>query len=332
MLKTAEFVAPGHPDKICDQISDSILDAYLRNDPMSRVAVEAVGGHGHIAIIGEVTSRTSVNHVQVVKDVLEQNKCESPFSITDNIRAQSREIAEGVDNGGAGDQGIMVGYATSENKSMMPQEYFVARDIIENLPSNLGPDAKSQVTMKDKEVVTIVLSAQNQVMRDGEHSLEKYRSELQQIYPNATILINPSGSFTIGGFDADTGLTGRKIVVDNYGPQIPIGGGCFSGKDATKVDRSAAYMARKIACDYIRQGWDEATVKLAYAIGVEEPVMAVADISRGEGLREVRQDNLLQKSSYDLTPNGIIRSLRLRKPIFAQTAKGGHFGKGFAWD
>jgi len=322
-IRTAEYVSAGHPDKICDQISDGILDAYLAKDPDSRVAVESMGGHGHIYITGEVTSKGKVEIENLVQKIY------SAIGYTDypvihvNIAHQSQDIAMGVDTGGAGDQGIMIGYACDENEAMIPQELYLARKLIRELPADFGPDAKSQVTLNESgEIDTVVISAQH--APGAEFAPLKKLAET--LHPKH-IYINPTGEFVQGGFAADTGLTGRKLAVDNYGPQIPIGGGCYSGKDATKVDRSAAYMARRVAVDYLHKlHCHEVLVKLAYSIGVARPVMAIAII---DAQKEI---NLLETREYDLTPQGIIRFLDLKRPIYLETARNGHFGNGFAWD
>jgi len=322
-MRTAECVSAGHPDKVCDQISDGLLDEYLRNDPDSRVAIETMGGHGHIYITGEVTSRAKLDVENIVQNIYSNIGYSDKPLVHVNIVHQSPEIAHGVDTGGAGDQGIMVGYACDENEEMVPQELYLARQLIKKLPKAFGPDAKSQVTLDDNgKVDTVVISAQHKFGQN----FEPLRDLAATLKPK-NIFINPSGVFLTGGFSADTGLTGRKLAVDNYGPQIPIGGGCFSGKDATKVDRSAAYMARRIAVDYLRkEKAHEVLVKLAYSIGVAEPVMAIAII---DNKTEV---NLLETQEYDLTPWGIIDFLDLKKPIYLCTASDGHFGNSYIWD
>jgi S-adenosylmethionine synthetase len=326
-MKTAECVAPGHPDKVCDQISDAILDECLRQDPKSRVAIETMGGHGVIAITGELTTKAYVNMNAVARDVYRQIGYTDEVGVIVNVVSQSPDISQGVDTGGAGDQGIMVGYATSANKSMIPQELHLAREILKNLPKEFGPDAKSQVTLDDQgDVETIVISAQH---KEGQ-SFEPLKA-LAAKYKAKNIFVNPTGAFVLGGFTADTGLTGRKLIVDNYGPQVTIGGGCYSGKDPSKVDRSAAYMARRVACDFVRDGYDEATVKIAYSIGVAEPVMATAHL-KAKGVDEVTEVNILKEKKYDLRPKAIIEFLDLRKPQYLQTAAWGHFGHGFKWD
>lgn len=310
-IKTAEFVSPGHPDKICDFIADSILDAYLAEDKNSRVTVEVMGGHNLIIVNGEVTSRAHPDLESIVKKIVGEN-----YKIIINLSKQSSEIAQGVDTGGAGDQGIMKGYATSETKSMMPYEYELARKLCMKVYEKYPYDGKTQITVDGDKIKTVVVSFQNTKNAD-------LLSLVKNIIQADEYLINPAGEWNIGSFDADTGLSGRKIVIDNYGPQISIGGGSFSGKDSTKVDRSGAYMARKIAVDYIKNGKaKEVFVKLAYAIGRAEPVMAVANLDGKEILIE----------GYDLTPRGIKKILNLENIKFTETAKWGHFGREFIWD
>lgn len=323
MLKTAECVTPLHPDKICDRISDSILDACLAQDPNSRVAIETMGGHNLITITGELTTEAYVDIPTIVRSIVGDK-----YGIQTNIVKQSHEISRGVDNGGAGDQGIMVGYACQGNEAQIPQELYLARDLCRFIFANHEADGKTQVTINfTGEIETIVASF------CGINSLRlsriidswmEIKGILQAYRPK--VFCNPAGDWDQGGFDADTGLTGRKLAVDNYGPQIPIGGGAFSGKDSTKVDRSGAYMARKIAVDLLNSstGSQEVLVKLAYSIGVAEPVMALAEID-GEPISLVGLE-------YDLTPTGIIKTLDLKKPQFARTAEWGHFGNNFSWD
>ncbi len=326
-MKTAECVAPGHPDKVCDQISDAILDECLRQDPRTRAGIEVLGGHGVFVVTGELTTDAFVYMDQVAKKVYREIGYQEDVGVMVNVVSQSPDIAQGVDTGGAGDQGIMIGYATAENKAMIPQELFLARDILNHLPKGFGPDAKSQVTLDDEgEVDTIVISA---LHKPG--ASFKPLEDLAKKYKPKKIHINPTGTFTIGGIAADAGLTGRKLAVDNYGPQIPVGGGCFSGKDPSKVDRSGAYMARKIACDLVREGNAVALVKIAYSIGVAEPVMATAHVQM-KASDEAREINLLKDRSYHLKPKEIIEQLDLRKPIYQKTASHGHFGHGFIWD
>jgi S-adenosylmethionine synthetase len=313
MIKTAEFVSPKHPDKICDFIADSILDAYLAGDKDSRVAVEVMGGHNLITINGEVTSKTKIDIEKLVQEIVG-----SDFKVITNIVMQSPQIASGVDTGGAGDQGIMKGYATNETKEFLPLEYVLARDLCEKVYAVYPYDGKTQVTIEDDKIKVVVVSFQN---TKNAELLEFVKN----IITSEEYLINPAGEWTIGGFDGDTGLSGRKLVIDNYGPEIPIGGGSFSGKDYTKVDRSGAYMARRIAVDILEKNKDkniqEVFVKLAYAIGKKDPVMAVMVI---DGKEELVQ-------GYDLSPKGIREFLKLDEVKFADTSKWGHFGRNFSW-
>jgi S-adenosylmethionine synthetase len=310
-IKTAEFVSPGHPDKICDFIADSILDAYLKEDKNSRVAVEVMGGHNLITINGEITSSGNPNIESLVKKIVGQD-----FKVKINLVKQSLEISRGVDIGGAGDQGIMKGYATSEIESMMPREYDLARNLCIKIYEKYPYDGKVQVTLEDEKIKTVVASFQN---TKNSELLDLVKSLIN----SEEYLINQSGEWNIGGFDADTGLSGRKLIIDNYGPEVPIGGGSFSGKDYTKVDRSGAYVARKIAVDFVKKGIaKEVFVKLAYCIGKPEPVMAVAVLDGKEQII----------SGYDLTPKGIKELLKLDEVNFAETSKWGHFGRGFSWD
>lgn len=311
MKKTAECVSPGHPDKRCDFIADRILDAYLAGDPDSRVAVEVMGGHGLITINGEVTSKIHVQVEKILSEIVGKD-----FRIISNLVEQSREIARGVDSGGAGDQGIMKGYATAETETMVPLEYHLARELCRKLYEKYPHDGKTQVTVENGKVKTVVASFQKSRSQD---LLKLMKEFIEAEHYHA----NPAGDWKMGGFDADTGLSGRKLIVDNYGPDVPIGGGSFSGKDYTKVDRSGAYMARKIAVDYLKKfRAKEVHTKLAYAIGVAEPVMAVA----------VVDGKPMAIEGYDLTPKGIRNALSLDSVKFSDTALWGHFGNGFAWD
>jgi S-adenosylmethionine synthetase len=310
-IKTAEFVSPKHPDKICDFIVDTLLDAFLEKDPKSRVALEAIGGHNQITISGEVTSKAKINIESIIKKIVGKK-----FEIRNFISKQSPFIASGVDIGGAGDQGIMIGYATRETKNFMPLEYELARNLCYKIYKKYPFDGKTQVTIWGKKVLTVVASFQNTKTKE----LEKL---VRKIIKAENYLINPAGEWNLGGFDADSGLSGRKIIVDNYGPEINVGGGSFSGKDYTKVDRSGAYMARKIAVDYLKKyKASEVKVKLAYAIGKKYPVMAVAEIDGKE--KEINE--------YDLSPLGIYNFLKLNKVKWQKTAIWGHFGRGFSWD
>ena len=342
MLKTAEAVTPKHPDKMCDQISDAILDWYLQQDPNARVAVETLGGHGKVYIVGEVTSTVGKIQPVIIDEIVARVTGKDSLEKDVNIVQQSPEIAQGVDTGGAGDQGIMVGYACNDNDEMVPMEYYLARSLAKYIYAQQPYDGKTQVTLEDGKIKTIVASFQNTeaatlrfLIGQWFNWLEEKGIKIETVHYENGFLgggvhANPAGDWEIGGFDADTGLTGRKLMVDNYGPQVSIGGGAFSGKDATKVDRSAAYMARKIAVDILRSNNAKTVkVKLAYAIGVAEPVMVdiVAVKDGGEIL-----DRGWDLSNYNLTPKGIIDTLGLRNPQYEQTAQWGHFGNGFTWD
>lgn len=319
--KTAEFVSPMHPDKICDFIADSILDAYLEGDRESRCAVEVMGGHGLITINGEVTSKANPDIEKVVQSLVGTN-----FKIILNIVKQSSEIAQGVDIGGAGDQGIMKGYATNETETYMPLEYELARSLCNFIYKKYPYDGKTQVTVKDGHIDAIVASFQNAPKEDLEKLVmewfNKNGTKSNEIF-QFQVHINPAGDWSQGGFDADTGLSGRKLVIDNYGPEVPIGGGSFSGKDYTKVDRSGAYMARRIAVDLLKKHKaKEVYTKLAYAIGQPKPVMAVVVIDGVES----------EITGYDLTPRGIYDYLKLSEVKFSKTSNWGHFGRGFEWE
>ncbi len=318
MYRTAEFVTPKHPDKLCDQISDTILDACLREDKNSRVAVETMGGHGIITVTGEITSKANVDIRKAVKSIIKND-----IGIQINIVKQSSEISGGVDSGGAGDQGIMIGYACNDNPELIPQEAYLARGLCRFIYKEYPVDGKTQITLKGNIIIAVVASFLNTQVSKLKKLVFRWASINKLNLNQATIHLNPAGNWHNGGFNADTGLTGRKLVVDNYGPRIPLGGGAFSGKDATKVDRSAAYMARRIAVDYIRKfGAKEVFVRLAYVIGIVEPIEATAYADGRE----------LPVSLYDLSPQGIIKYLDLCKPIYAKTAQWGHFGNGFNWD
>lgn len=321
-FRTAESVSPKHPDKICDQISDAILDAHLTQDHHARVAIDVAGGHGTVFVTGEVTSKaTDINIAEIV------GRIAGDVEVIEHIFAQSGEIARGVDTGGAGDQGIMVGYATKETAELLPLEVVLARRLNQYLYEKWEYDGKTQITLQDGEIVSVVASFQHAPSVKLRRRVEAWLEQEPLAIPADTIEyhVNPSGDWAIGGFDADAGLTGRKLIVDNYGPRVPIGGGAFSGKDPSKVDRSAAYAARKVAIDYLKknQAAKEVYVYLAYAIGHDKPLEATVVVDGNE-----------QKiSGYDLSPNGIIKLLDLKRPIYEQTAKYGHFGHPeFAWE
>jgi S-adenosylmethionine synthetase len=313
IYRTAESVSPKHPDKLCDQISDAILDAHLQEDPFARVAVDVAGGHGTVFVTGEVTSKAQlVNIPAIVK------RLAGEVELVERISAQSPEIAQGVDIGGAGDQGIMVGYATSETPEFLPLEYVLARKLNQHLYATWPYDGKTQVTIIDGVISVIVASFQHAPREALKAAISSWidQEPLALQSDSLTIHANPAGDWNIGGFDADAGLTGRKLAVDNYGPRVPLGGGAFSGKDASKVDRSGAYMARKIAVDYLQKRHaKEVYVYLAYAIGYPEPVEATVII---DGQQE-------RVGGYDLTPNGIIEILDLRQPYFEARAAYGHY-------
>ncbi len=333
---TVESVTSGHPDKVCDQISDAILDAYLTLDPKSRVAVETFGGHGKLVIGGEITSTGKVDYAQIAREVYKNIGYGDNLEISAHIVEQSPDIAMGVDTGGAGDQGIMYGFATDETPEFLPKGVVLAHKLAKKLEETrkdgeiklLRPDGKTQVTYSDGKLNTVLVSTQH----SPDTTQEEIKKEITEkiIFPflsadeknSVKILVNPTGKFTSGGFEADTGLTGRKIMVDTYGGLIPHGGGCFSGKDATKVDRSGAYMARFVAKNLVANGYGkEALVSVAYAIGMAEPLMIEAINEKGEDLSEV------VKKNFDFKPLAIIERLGLSNPIFQQTATYGHFGK-----
>lgn len=320
IYRTAESVSPRHPDKICDQISDAILDAHLREDPYARVAIDVAGAHGTLLVAGEVTSSaTSVNIEDIVHRIAGPQHNGTPLRIMTSIQAQSPEIAEGVNTGGAGDQGIMVGYAVNETPELLPLEYVLARNLNKFLYEQWPYDGKTQVTTLNGEVVAVVASFQHAPKEDLTQQVLRWLEQdpLAKFNPYAIKLhINPAGDWNMGGFDADSGLTGRKLAVDNYGPRVPLGGGAFSGKDGTKVDRSAAYIARQIAVDYLKKHRaHEVFVYLAYAIGYPEPVEATVVV---DGVQK-------RIKGYDLTPEGIIKKLNLRTPGFEARARYGHF-------
>lgn len=316
--RTAESVSPKHPDKLCDRISDAILDAYLTKDPDARVAAETCGGHDVVFVTGEITSTAEVDIPAIVKKIAGEN-----LEVHTKIVKQSPEIAQGVDTGGAGDQGIMVGYACDDTPELLPREVVLARRLNQFIYQKHPYDGKTQITLAPNgEVESIVASFQNVSSKILKQLVEEFIKKYQ-LTGKLELHLNPAGDWNQGGFDADTGLTGRKLIVDNYGPGVAIGGGCYSGKDPSKVDRSAAYMARRVAVDYLRQRHaHEVLVRLAYAIGKAEPLEKTVII---DGKPE-------EITGYDLTPRGIIKYLDLKRPIYAKTAEYGHFGEGFDWD
>src|SRR5487761_534233 len=363
-LFTSESVTEGHPDKIADQISDAILDACLAEDPFSRVACETLTCTGLVVVAGEITTKAYVDFQSLVRGTVaaigydnalygfDSNTC----SVISTINKQSGDIAMGVDTGGAGDQGMMFGYATNETPELMPTPISLAHKLAHKLSevrksglmAYLRPDGKSQVTVeydsngKPVRVDAVVISTQHaESVTNEELRADILRHVIQSTVP-AELLdedtkyhINPTGRFVIGGPMGDTGLTGRKIIVDTYGGMGRHGGGAFSGKDPTKVDRSACYMARYIAKNLVAAGLAErAEVQLAYAIGVAEPVSVRIDTFGTGKVGEAKLTELVRKN-FSLTPKGIIESLNLRRPIYQKTAAYGHFGRTepeFTWE
>lgn len=328
-MQTAECVSPKHPDKMCDQISDGILDFCLAADPDSRVAVEAMGGHGKVVVMGEVTTKADLTDEKIKEIVHSVTGGKEQVEV--NLAMQSGEISRGVDDGGAGDQGIMRGYAVIETPTFMPLEYELARDLCQFIYEAYPYDGKTQVTIDHFMAVKIVASFQNVSKSELKARVFKWVEERKiMAAAGCDILVNPAGDWNQGGFDADTGLTGRKLMVDNYGPRFAIGGGAFSGKDASKVDRSAAYMARLIAVDALVRNRDlvQTEVELAYAIGVAEPLSYTVIGTDKEGKR-AEVENV---PKVDLTPKGIIERLKLKEPKYRKTAEWGHFGRDFDWN
>lgn len=341
MLFTSEQVSAGHPDKICDQISDAIVTDCLRHDRNSRVAVETMIKDNHVSVAGEISSRHEPNIKSLVYGVLYSREPDilDSFDLVTNISKQSGDIALGVDKKGAGDQGMMFGYATMETGKMLPLPFVLATEAICALAVGahpaLLPDAKAQVTYdyKKRRIDTFLISTQHKEDVDPQdvfHLCKHIMDGVADAYhlnKDFRALVNPTGRFVTGGSYADTGVTGRKIVCDTYGGTAHHGGGAFSGKDPTKVDRSAAYMARKIAKDILRHGFARrCEVQLAYAIGVEEPVSIAVDTFHTGLVPAAYIVNWIRKR-YDLTPNGIISFLGLRDVNYEQTAVHGHFWK-----
>jgi S-adenosylmethionine synthetase len=363
-LFTSESVTEGHPDKIADQVSDAILDACLEQDPYSRVAAETLTATGLVVIAGEITTKAYVDFQSLVRGVVasigydnalygfDSNTC----AVISTINKQSGDIAQGVDTGGAGDQGMMFGYASNETAELMPAPISLAHKLTRQLTAvrksgklpYLRPDGKSQVTVeyeapgKPVRIDAVVISSQHsESVSNEELHADILKHVIQAVLPSAWLdehtkyHINPTGRFVIGGPMGDTGLTGRKIIVDTYGGAGRHGGGAFSGKDPTKVDRSAAYVARYIAKNIVAAGLAErAEVQLAYAIGVAEPVSVLVDTFGTSKLSPTALTALIRKN-FVLTPKGIIDSLNLRRPIYRQTAAYGHFGrteKEFTWE
>ena len=361
---TSESVSEGHPDKVADQISDAVLDAYLKADPDAKVACECLITTGHLVIAGEAKTKAAadINPIDTAKETLQKigyDHEESGFNYhkanyTLLLHEQSAEINQSVAEGGAGDQGLMFGYACNETPELMPLPITLSHALMQRLAEFrksgkvewLLPDAKSQVTVKYRDglpiaVERVVVSSQHRAGISQEEIRDTLTRELilplvEEYLPGTEtphILTNPSGSFTIGGPHGDTGLTGRKIIVDTYGGSCPHGGGAFSGKDPSKVDRSAAYAARYVAKHIVAAGLAHAcTVQISYAIGKEDPTSLYLNL---HGSEVTREDILLPavKDLFDLRPNGIIRQLGLKNPIYLPTAAYGHFGKpGLPWE
>jgi len=363
-LFTSESVTEGHPDKIADQISDAVLDAIIAQDPMGRVACETLLTTGLVVVAGEITTNCYVDIPRVARDTIKDvGYVRAKFGfdyetcgVIAAIDEQSSDIAMGVDSLGAGDQGLMFGYACTETPELMPMPIMLAHKLVMRLTERrksgaldyLRPDGKSQVSIryvdgKPRAVETVVISTQH----GHEVSTERIRADVieQVILPTipaelidrktCVFHVNPTGRFVTGGPMGDTGLTGRKIIVDTYGGSCPHGGGAFSGKDPTKVDRSACYMARYVAKNVVAAGLaDRATVQLAYAIGVAEPVSVYVD-SFGTGAVDDEKISELVRAHFKLTPRGIIETLDLRRPIYKKTAAFGHFGRTepeFTWE
>ena len=361
-LFTSESVTEGHPDKIADNISDAILDAIISQDPTARVACETLVTTGLAVVAGEITTSAQVNYKQIIRETIEEigydnaefgydsNTC----SVIDAIGTQSPDIAQGVDTGGAGDQGLMFGFACNETPELMPMPIQMAHNLTRRLSEArrsgeipyLRPDGKSQVSIEYRDgrpfrVEAVVISTQT-----ADVDIETIRADVMEkvikpVIPvdllddNTKYHINPTGRFVVGGPMGDAGVTGRKIIVDTYGGYAPHGGGAFSGKDPTKVDRSAAYMARYIAKNVVAAGLAEkCTVQLAYAIGVAEPVSVLID-SHGTGTIDDERIADIVRENFTLTPKAIIEQLDLRRPIYKATARFGHFGRTndeFSWE
>lgn len=338
---TVESVTSGHPDKVCDQISDAILDACLAQDPKSRVAVETFGSHGHLVIGGEVTTKAKVSYKKIAAQVYKDIGYTKKLDIHEYLVAQSPDIAQGVDTGGAGDQGIMYGFATDATEEFLPRGVVLVHKLakgLEKLRTSgaltwLRPDGKTQITVHNGKIKTVLVSCQHDKrVKHAEIRKAITNKLIRPLFGSETngleILVNPTGLFVQGGFEADAGLTGRKIIVDTYGGLVPHGGGCFSGKDLTKVDRSGAYMCRYVAKNLVANGFaHEAMVSVAYAIGHIEPLMVYAVDEKGKDLSAV------VKKHFDFRPRAIIEKLDLLRPIYRQTATYGHFGKlGLPWE
>ncbi len=361
-LFTSESVTEGHPDKIADHVSDAILDAILAQDPTARVACETLVTTGLAVVAGEITTTAKVNYKDIIRETIEEigyNNAEFGYdsntcSVIDAIGTQSPDISQGVDTGGAGDQGLMFGFACNETPELMPMPIQLAHNLTRKLSEvrrngtipYLRPDGKSQVSIEYRDgrpfrVEAVVISSQTADLDIEDIRADILEHVIKPVIPaellddNTKYHINPTGKFVIGGPMGDAGLTGRKIIVDTYGGYAPHGGGAFSGKDPTKVDRSAAYMARYIAKNVVAAGLaDQCTVQLAYAIGVAEPVSVLVD-SHGTGTIDDERIADIVRENFTLTPKAIIETLDLRRPIYKATARFGHFGRvndEFSWE
>src|SRR5689334_6361421 len=362
-LFTSESVTEGHPDKIADQVSDSILDAILAQDPMSRVACETLTTTGLVMVAGEITTNAKIDYQDVVrKTVAEIGYTRGKYgfdaetcAVLSSIHSQSPDIAMGVDTGGAGDQGLMFGYACNETPELMPLPIMLAHKLARGLSQMrrngtldyLRPDGKSQVSVeydgtKPLRVDAVVVSSQHSPLVSQEQMREDVTAKIikasipaELMDKDTKIYVNPTGRFVVGGPHGDAGVTGRKIIVDTYGGYAPHGGGAFSGKDPTKVDRSACYMARYIAKNVVAAGLaDRALVQLAYAIGVADPVSLLVK-TEGTGTIPESAITELVRANFKLTPRGIGEELNLRRPIYKKTAAFGHFGRTepeFSWE
>jgi S-adenosylmethionine synthetase len=362
-LFTSESVTEGHPDKIADQISDSVLDAILVQDPTARVACETLVTTGLAIIAGEITTKCTFDFQRVVRDTITEigytrgkyGYDAETCAVLSSIHGQSPDIARGVDPGGAGDQGLMFGYACTESDELMPLPIMLAHKLVKGLScarrdgvlNYLRPDGKSQVSVeydsgRPVRVDTVVVSTQHGEDVSNETLQQEITEKIiervipaEMIDKKTRILVNPTGRFVVGGPHGDAGVTGRKIIVDTYGGAAPHGGGAFSGKDPTKVDRSACYMARYVAKNVVAAGLAErCLVQLAYAIGVAEPVSVLVDTSDTGKISDDRLSEIV-RSHFTLTPKGIIDTLNLRRPIYRKTAAFGHFGRTepeFTWE
>ena len=362
-LLTSESVTEGHPDKVCDQVSDAILDAIFKQDTTGRVACEALVTTGLAMVAGEITTSCYVEIPKIIRNTIKEIGYDDPAygfdymtcGVITSIQAQSPDIALGVDKGGAGDQGMMFGYATDETRELMPLPISLAHKLSmrlaeirkKKLVNYLRPDGKTQVTVeyingKPQKVRTVIVSAHH----DSKVKTKDIREDMKKlvvdrIIPKSImdkkvkILINPTGRFEVGGPRADTGVTGRKIIVDTYGGVGSHGGGCFSGKDPTKVDRSASYMARYVAKNIVAARLaKKCEIQLAYAIGVAEPVSIMVNTFNTGHVSEEKLIKIIRRN-FDLTPHSIIKDLKLKRPIYKKTACYGHFGReneGFAWE